>query len=491
MSVPRRPALAVVGQPRLLAGLDVTTRLDRVAHLTVHGPLPRLRLEEVIALAENIDLRGRGGAGFPFARKLKGVVEAAGRRGMAPHVVINGSEGEPSCLKDKELLLRTPHLVLEGALLAAEALGADRVAIGVTRSDVEKSVREAVAEMPPGARPIEVTYLPERFVTGEASALTRGIEGLQALPAGRKVRSTESGLAGAPTLFSNTETFTQLSVAARIGALSYREMGLPGEPGTVLLSVAGRFVVEAPVGTPLRDVLWLCGITDPGQGVLIGGYHGRFIDADAAKETTLDRDALKRYDAMLAAGAVMPVPHETCPVGETVKVARWMADQSANQCGPCALGLPSIAEALSRAANGGGLNALDAVRDRVLSVRKRGACSHPDGTANFVNSALNSFLTEFTDHAVGRGCGRPTIGSLAVPPEPIALPAATEGGPKLLVDWTLCRGHGLCADVVPEVVRLGPDGYPDNATYNLPADSRNQAVRAIRRCPELALRLAN
>jgi NADH:ubiquinone oxidoreductase subunit F (NADH-binding) len=135
------PSLASFGPPRLLAGLGTgagwTRRLERVGHLTVHGTMPEMRLEELVDLAENIDLRGRGGAGFPFARKLKAVIESAKRKQLArAAVVVNGSEGEPSCLKDTALLLFSPHLVIDGAVLCGRALNAPEVNIAVTRPDV-------------------------------------------------------------------------------------------------------------------------------------------------------------------------------------------------------------------------------------------------------------------------------------------------------------------------------------------------------------------
>jgi NADH:ubiquinone oxidoreductase subunit F (NADH-binding)/ferredoxin len=500
----RRPALATIGPPRLLAGLAGPTglalagsgradRLDRVAHLTVHGPLPRLREEEVIALAEDIDLRGRGGAGFPFARKARAVAESARRRSVRPAVVVNGSEGEPSCLKDKELLRRAPHLVIDGALLAADALGAGRIAIGVTRTDLARSLRDALAERPPEERRVRVAVLPERFVTGESTAHTNGLSGGPALPSGRKIRTSDSGLGGVPTLFSNTETFAQLAVAARLTALPYRDLGLPTEPGTVLLSVAGSHVVETPTGVPLRDVLFLCGL-DPGQGVLVGGYHGRWMAPADAQVVTVSRDDLAAHDAVLGAGAVLPLPMGTCPVGETARVARWMAGESARQCGPCLLGLPAIAESLAMVEHGGGMAALEAVRSRVAAVKGRGACSHPDGTSRFVASALAVFADDFTGHALGRGCGRPVLGALPLPAAPAGPhtppPPDDVDGPRLVVDWTLCQGHALCADIAPGVVRLDADGYPAQATMAVPRGARAQAARAVRRCPALALRIS-
>lgn len=488
------PALSTVGPPRLLAGLDERTWMDRVSHLTRHGTMPSMPVGELIALAENTELRGRGGAGFPFARKLKAVADSHARTG-ASAVVVNGSEGEPSCLKDTALLLYVPHLVIDGAVLAATALGARRVTIGVTRADVERSVRRAIAERGPSGPQVRVTRLPERFVTGEGTALTRGLDGGPALPSGRRVRSSESGLGGLPTLLSNTETFAQLAVAARLGALGYREAGLPTEPGTVLLTVAGTRVVETPTGVPLAHVLRMCG-TDPGQGVLVGGYHGAWLSARDAYAVTVSATSLATHNAVLGAGAVLPLPHATCPAGETLRVLRWMADESAGQCGPCVLGLPALARTLAGVVYGGGPRALDDVRAGMKAVERRGACSHPDGTARFVASALAAFPEEFTAHAMGHGCGRPTIGALPVPagapPRPsgrgTAAPAAPPGE-QLLVDWTLCRGHGLCADLLPGLLRLGEDGYPERAAMPVPARMRQRALRAVRRCPALALRV--
>ncbi|MEJ8648278.1 NADH-ubiquinone oxidoreductase-F iron-sulfur binding region domain-containing protein [Streptomyces sp. MS1.AVA.3] len=493
------PTLASFGPPRLLAGLDEMPRMDRVAHLSRHGSLPQLNSTELVALAEDIDLRGRGGAGFPFARKLTAVMDGMRKADGKGAVVVNGSEGEPSCLKDTAMLLHAPHLVIDGALLAADALGAHEVAIGVTRMDVLSSVQRAIDERGPVRPTLRVTLLTERFVTGEGSAMTNGLSGGPGLPSGRKIRSSERGLNGVPTLLSNTETYAQLAVAARLGALGYRTAGLPTEPGTLLLTVAGSMVVEVPYGVSLARVLALCGM-DQGQGVLIGGYHGTFVSPTDALTAKLSKESLAEYKAVLGAGAVLPLPYDTCPAGETVRVAQWMGAESAGQCGPCVLGLPALAEQLDRAVRGGGAGALEAVQARMRAVEKRGACSHPDGTSRFVASALGAFPEEFERHAQGFGCGRQVTGALPVTgsrplpstvPQPAPAPSRTAAPPqeRLLVDWTLCRGHGLCADVVPGIIKLGPDGYPEKASMPLPARMRRRAQLAVRRCPALALRV--
>lgn len=121
------------------------------------------------------------------------------------------------------------------------------------------------------------------------------------------------------------------------------------------------------------------------------------------------------------------------------------------------------------------------VEARLKSVLGRGACSHPDGTSRFVASALSVFPDEFRDHALGSGCGRRVLGALPLPQD--------ESPERLVVDWTLCKGHGLCVDIVPDVVRLDADGFPAQASMPVPARLRPKALRAVRRCPALALRI--
>ncbi len=123
------------------------------------------------------------------------------------------------------------------------------------------------------------------------------------------------------------------------------------------------------------------------------------------------------------------------------------------------------------------------------AVKGRGACKHPDGSVRFFVSTLNAFTDDLAAHVLGGGCGRETLGVLPLPGpghEEEGLPS----GEKFAVDWTLCKGHGLCADIVPELIRLGPDGYPTLADASVPVHLQGAAQRAVRRCPALALRIA-
>ncbi|GAA1513325.1 NADH-quinone oxidoreductase subunit NuoF family protein [Streptomyces albidochromogenes] len=495
--LPDVPEVRVVGLPQLTTGFDLVERLDLGMHLKVHGPLEPMGGERLAELADYISLRGRGGAGFPFGKKLRAVAKASIRRGVRPVVVINGSEGEPACRKDTVLLNRAPHLVLDGALLAAEALGARTLIVGVTRNSTEASIRAAFAERGLSDRRgqqlrARIVRTPERMVSGEASSLIRAANGGPALPPGRRERASETGVGGAPTLLSNTETFAQLAVAARIGARRYGHTGLENEPGTVMLTISGAvsrpMVVEVPTGVPLRYVLQMAGAPPLPQGVLTGGYHGNWIDAVAAHDAVISRESLASFGGALGAGAILPIGPETCPLGESLRVANWLAAETAGQCGPCRLGLPAAAGGLSDVLNGGGQAALEALREVTQAVKGRGACKHPDGSVRFFVSTLNAFTDDLAAHVLGGGCGRETMGVLPLP-GPGYEEEGIPSGEKFAVDWTLCKGHGLCADIVPELIRLGPDGYPALADASVPVHLRGRAQRAVRRCPALALRI--
>ncbi|MFK8910266.1 ferredoxin [Streptomyces sp. YS-3] len=495
--LPDVPEVRVVGLPQLTAGFDLVERLGLDMHLKVHGPLEPVPGEQLAQLAEDISLNGRGGAGFPFARKLRAVAKSAIRRGVRPVVVVNASEGEPACRKDTVLVNRAPHLVLDGALLAAEALGARTLVVAVTRDSTEASIRAAFAERGLADRRgtalrARVVRTPERMVSGEASSVIRAAGGGPAMPPGRKVRASDTGIGGAPTLLSNAETYAQLAVAARVGPRRYSHSGLPTEPGTVLLTLSGAvarpMVVEVPTGVPLRYVLQLAGAPPVPQGVLTGGYHGSWLDASAAHDAVISRGSLAALGGALGAGAILPIGQETCALGEALRIANWLAAETSGQCGPCRLGLPAAAGGLADVLNGGGPAALEALREVTGAVKGRGACKHPDGSARFLASTVNAFTDDLAAHVLGGGCGRPTLGLLPLPGDGYQ-EEGIPSGEKVLVDWTLCEGHGLCADLIPELIRLGADGYPAVADATVPMHLRGRAQRAVRRCPALALRI--
>jgi NADH:ubiquinone oxidoreductase subunit F (NADH-binding) len=336
-------------------------------------------------------LTGRGGAGFPTARKL--AVVAAGRH---PVVIANGAEGEPASAKDRTLLTHAPHLVREGLRLAAAAVGARR------------TVMYAPAAFTSGfaGRDIEFIAAPDGFVSGEESAVVATVEGRAALPKDTPVRVVTVGVGGAPTLVQNVETLAHIGLIARYGAGWFRSVGSDEEPGTFLATVSGAVrrpgVVEVPRGLPLGAVLEAVGGSAvPLRAVLVGGYHGAWVPADAL-DAPMTRAGLARFGAAPGAGVVVALSMTRCPLEYAAGVMAYLAGQTAGQCGPCLNGLPRLAHTMRELARRPADRRLAPAIERLTGlVVGRGACQHPDGSARFVTSTLRTFADDIAAHMRG------------------------------------------------------------------------------------------
>ena len=285
-------------------------------HTARYGPVPsglgRREREALIAEVDRAGLTGRGGAGFPTARKL-----AAVAAGCTPVVVVNGTEGEPASVKDRVLMARSPHLVLDGAVLAAEVTGA-RTAVIVAHRDVREFVAEAAAERARAGLDrvrLEVRTAADGFVAGQASAVVRWVQQGVAAPTATPPRLAQRGLRGAPTLVQNVETLAHLALIARYGAAWFRSAGTPAEPGTMLVTVLGAVRqpggLEVGIGTLVGQVLDLAGgASAPVQALLLGGYFGAWVAADLALDRPFSSAGLADLGAGPGAGlvAVLPVP---------------------------------------------------------------------------------------------------------------------------------------------------------------------------------------
>ncbi|MGW0877618.1 NADH-ubiquinone oxidoreductase-F iron-sulfur binding region domain-containing protein [Streptomyces sp. NPDC002740] len=393
--------------PRLLA--PGTTPADLATHHQRYGPLSHGDPEDLLRTVAESGLTGRGGAGFPTYRKLVAVAEAGRRTGRAPVVVANGAEGEPASRKDGALLRRSPHLVLDGLQSAARTVGAGEAYLAV--EDGATWLESVLAQRTADPLPVKVVRLPKSFLSGQAAALARYVSGGAALPTHQRPPVRERGVHRAPTLVQNVETLAHLALVARYGADWYRTAGTPTQPGSALCTVhvPGREprVVEAPYGLPLGRLLPLEGA----RAVLVGGYHGTWIPAPEAARLALD-------SGYLGAGVLATLPADRCGLAETARVLRYLALQSAGQCGPCLNGLPRIATAFRTLAAPGpqGTVRADLARWSGL-VEGRGACHHPDGTVRLVRSALTTFAAEVDAHARGHCTATDHTPLLPVPEE--------------------------------------------------------------------------
>jgi NADH:ubiquinone oxidoreductase subunit F (NADH-binding) len=378
---------------RRLLPLGIAGDTSWGAHLDRYGPLAPLDLGEV----KRSGLTGRGGAGFPTAVKLAAV---ASRR--APIVVANGAEGEPVSSKDAVLMAFNPHLVVDGVVTAMDLVQAREAFVAVTRDAAARALEAALSERP-DTRRIQTVVVPDRFVAGEESALVNFVNGGEAKPTFTPPRPFERGVDGRPTLVQNVETLANLALVARYGARWFREAGTDAEPGSVLVTVTGTVnrpgVVEVELGLPLHAVVERCGgLSAPAQAVLVGGYFGSWLGASA-----LDLP-LSRSSVSLGARALVVLPAGACGVAESARVLRYLAGESAGQCGPCVFGLPAVAEAFEALAAGqlDPRSALERLPRLSAQIARRGACAHPDGALRFADSALRVFEREIEVHLGGR-----------------------------------------------------------------------------------------
>jgi NADH:ubiquinone oxidoreductase subunit F (NADH-binding) len=396
--------------PRLLPPDGMPQALAE--HVAQFGPLPDRGGEELIGAVEAAGLTGRGGAAFPVARKLRAVTSQPGRS----IVVANAAEGEPAAHKDKTLLAIAPHLVIDGITSAARAVDASHAVFYLHRDAVRLAAITAVLAERSAAGiddiPITIVSAPHRFIAGEESAVVNGIEAGVSIPRVKPPRVFESGIDGRPTLVQNVESLAHIGLIGRFGPEWFRGVGTDEEPGTMLFTVSGAVreprVIEAPIGVSISEI-WTAagGLTEPIQAVLFGGYHGSWLTAADTLDLRLGNAELRPRGSALGAGVVVALPVGVCGLAETARVLTYLAGESAGQCGPCLHGMPRLAESFTAAARPRHrLRGAPDVVTAAAMVTGRSACSHPDGSVRFAQSALRVFAPELDAHNRGRCTAR-------------------------------------------------------------------------------------
>jgi NADH:ubiquinone oxidoreductase subunit F (NADH-binding) len=362
----------------------------------------------LIDTLDRAGLVGRGGASFPVATKWRSVAARSG-----PAVVIaNGAEGEPLSRKDQTLMAMRPHLVIDGAMLAAESVGANRVLlyVGEMHSAAVAAMARALAERPPSeAGRASLLTAPPSYVAGEETAAVQFVNAGVAAPTAVPPRPFERGVDGRPTLVQNVESLAHVALIARYDDEWFRSLGRNEASGTVLLTVSGAVakpgVVEVPCGSTVEEVLALAGgIRGTARAVLLGGYFGGWISAQRAGTMVLDPRGMRAAGGSLGCGVVSVLDETSDPLDVSARIMQHLATESAAQCGPCFFGLRSLSAATRRLAgrrpDPGDLSQL---HRWAAMVKGRGACRHPDGAVAFLQSALSVFEPEFAAVAGARG----------------------------------------------------------------------------------------
>jgi len=368
---------------------------DLRTHVRTFGMCPHVDAAFVDVLAD-VELRGRGGAAYPVAAKWRRAAEAGGD-GV---VIANGAESEPASAKDAALLLTRPHLVLDGLTCAGAVTRAREliVVLHAGATATHAAVRTAIAEREGHDEiPIRIVTGPDRYLTGESSAIVRLVSGGAALPSFNRVPSAVSGVRGRPTVVHNVETLARVALAAR-----HRH----ATQDSTLLTIVGqsrRVVVEVEPSTPF-DAIDALRAAAP-QAVLVGGYAGTWLPWWQLAALHANETSLRSVGAGLGAGVIVPLAYDTCGLAVTAELARYLAREGAGQCGPCVYGLPDVADIVTR------LSTCQAGRRDVRQLRLycdeitgRGACGHPDGVTRMVTTALTCFAGEVESHVRDHRC---------------------------------------------------------------------------------------
>jgi len=354
-------------------------------------------------------LVGRGGASFPVGIKWRSVHSRS--RGGAV-VIANGAEGEPLSRKDQTLMTLRPHLVIDGALLAADAVGASRVLlyVGEAHAAAVAAMSRALAERSTvDTSRATLLTAPPSYVAGEETAAVHFVNTGVATPTATPPRPFERGVDGRTTLVQNVETLAHAALIARFGDEWFHSLGLNHATGTILLTVSGAVakpgVIEVASGSTVDEVLGMAGgVRGQARAVLLGGYFGGWISAQQAGTMVLDPKGLRAAGGSLGCGVVSVLDEVADPLDVSARIMQHLANESAAQCGPCFFGLRSLAAATTRLARRQPEHGdLPQLHRWAAMVRGRGACRHPDGAVAFLQSALTLFEPEFAAAAGARG----------------------------------------------------------------------------------------
>jgi NADH:ubiquinone oxidoreductase subunit F (NADH-binding) len=326
-------------------------------------------------------------------RKWRSIAAAPG----SAVILVNGAEGEPRSKKDRLLMTARPHLILDGAFLAASAVQAKSVVlyIGEDHHASRQSMKRALAERSDEERSLVRTFAaPARYVAGTSSAAVHLVNAGVATPTSNPPTPHERGVGGAPTLVQNVETLAHVALLARSRKAT----------GTRLITLVGGVarpgVLEVDAGTIIGEAVAMAGgASEHSRAVLIGGYFGSWVEATRAMALSIDPHALRTHGLSLGCGVIGLLPASRCAVCEVAGIMRFLAGESSAQCGPCFFGLRALADACSRIAEHG-TNSTDLfqIQRWATEVRGRGGCHHPDGAVMFLQSALQTFGDEWVHH---------------------------------------------------------------------------------------------
>ncbi len=379
----------------------------------------------ILPTLEAAGLRGLGGAGFPTHRKWAAVAaQPPYPEGGGKWIVCNGNEDEPGTFKDRFLLSRTPHQVIEGALIAAVAVRANHIALYVNPREDQSVVALRLSSLAWSGHPLlaqvsELVGAPVElhvressglYVGGEETAAVANVMGGFPFPSLKPPYPAERGVNGAPTLLNNVETLAHVTHILRHGPDWYRELGLGDAVGMKLYSLSGDVLRpglhELPMGTSLRELVFGCGggmLASKGFKAVFTGGPSNTLLTDRDLDIALDFDSLAARGSRLGTGAMIVVGEGTSILRKTAEYVAFFAANSCGQCPSCKIGTHQVSRLLERIDAGAGRPAdLEALESFTRLLPGSGRCGLVDGAATVLASSLATFRSEY-ERAVTRG----------------------------------------------------------------------------------------
>lgn len=382
-----------------------------------------LSQDQVIAEVKASGLRGRGGAGFPTGLKWSFMPRAfPGQK----YLVCNSDEGEPGTAKDREILMHNPHIVIEGMIIAAYAMGIS-VGYNYIHGEIFEVYErfEAALEEARAAGLLGDNILGSGFsfqlhahhgfgayICGEETALIESIEGKKGQPRFKPPFPASFGVYGKPTTINNTETFAAVPWIIRNGGEAYLAVGKPNNGGTKLFTVSGDVEnpgnFEIPLGTPFSTLLELAGGVRKGRklkAVIPGGSSSPVIPADVMMGLTMDYDAIAKAGSMLGSGAVIVLDDSRCMVKSLLRLSYFYMHESCGQCTPCREGTGWLWRVVQRIEAGQGrLEDIDLLNSVADNIQGRTICALGDAAAMPVRAFIKHFREEFVHHIEHKTC---------------------------------------------------------------------------------------
>ena len=402
---------------------DIGDHIARGGYAAARHALTGLTPEEVVAEVRTSGLAGRGGAGFPTWSKWSAARAAPG---TVKYFICNGDEGDPGAFMDRALLESDPHSVLEGMLIGAYAIGAAELIVYV-RAEYPLAVlrlRRAVEQAQErgffGDRAmgssfscrIHVHTGAGAFVCGEETALITSLEGRRGMPAPRPPYPVQRGYKGQPTCINNVETLANLPWIFQNGGAAFAAIGTRTSTGTKVFALAGQVrrggLVEVPMGTPLREIVFgLGGGTRGGaplKAVQLGGPSGGCLP-ESMLDTSVDYQALASTGAMMGSGGLVVMDASTCMAEMARFFLRFIAAESCGKCAPCRIGTRRAEEILTRIVGGEGRAGDAALLEELsLAVQDGALCGLGRTALNPVLTALRYFRDEIEAHIRDKSC---------------------------------------------------------------------------------------